>query len=27
VPVPNRVTFKDRNEAEKGGYKLAKDCQ
>lgn len=27
VPGPNRVTFKDRDEAEKAGYKLAKDCQ
>lgn len=27
VPGPNRVTFKDKDEAEKAGYKLAKDCQ
>lgn len=27
VPAPNRITFKDKNEAEKAGYKLAKDCQ
>jgi hypothetical protein len=27
VPMTNRVTFKDKDEAEKAGYKLAKDCQ
>ena len=27
VAEPNRVTFKDKDEAEKTGYKLAKDCQ
>lgn len=26
VPGPNRVTFKDKDEAEKAGYKLAKVC-
>jgi len=27
VAEPNRVIFKDKDEAEKAGYKLAKDCQ
>ena len=27
IPVPSRITFKNREEAEKAGYKLAKDCQ
>ena len=27
IPPLSRVTFKDKNEAEKAGYKLAKDCQ
>lgn len=27
VPEANRVTFKDKDAAEKAGYKLAKDCQ
>jgi len=27
VPAANRVTFKDKDEAEKAGYKLAKECQ
>jgi hypothetical protein len=27
VSVLNRITFKDKDEAEKAGYKLAKDCQ
>jgi hypothetical protein len=27
VPENGRVTFKDKDEAEKAGYKLAKDCQ
>ena len=27
VLMPNRVVFKDKDEAEKAGYKLAKDCQ
>ncbi len=27
VPEASRVTFKDKDEAEKAGYKLAKDCQ
>jgi hypothetical protein len=27
IPPPSRVTFKDKDEAEKSGYKLAKDCQ
>src|SRR5437870_11517101 len=27
VAVSNRVTFKDKDEAEKAGYKIAKDCQ
>jgi hypothetical protein len=27
VPEVSRVTFKDKDEAEKAGYKLAKDCQ
>jgi len=27
VAAPNRISFKDKNEAEKAGYKLAKDCQ
>ena len=27
VPAAARVTFKDKDEAEKAGYKLAKDCQ
>jgi hypothetical protein len=27
VPEASRVTFKDKDEAEKAGYKLARDCQ
>jgi len=27
VPGPNRIMFKDKDEAEKAGYKFAKDCQ
>jgi hypothetical protein len=27
VSIVNRITFKDKDEAEKAGYKLAKDCQ
>ena len=27
IPPPSRITFKDKDEAEKAGYKLAKDCQ
>ena len=27
VSAPNRITFKDKDEAEKAGYKLAPDCQ
>lgn len=27
VSVLNRITFKDKDEAEKAGYKLARDCQ
>ena len=27
VPAASRVTFKDKDEAEKAGYKVAKDCQ
>ena len=27
VPAASRVTFKDKDEAEKAGYKLSKDCQ
>jgi len=27
IPAPSRITFKNREEAEKAGYKLAKDCQ
>lgn len=27
IPAQNRVVFKDKDEAEKAGYKLAKDCQ
>ncbi len=27
VAVSNRVTLKDKDEAEKAGYKIAKDCQ
>jgi hypothetical protein len=27
IPAPSRITFKDKNEAEKAGYKLAKDCE
>lgn len=27
IPAPSRITFKDKDEAEKAGYKLAKDCQ
>jgi hypothetical protein len=27
IPVQNRTIFKDKEEAEKAGYKLAKDCQ
>ena len=27
IPVPSRITFKDKEEAEKAGYKLSKDCQ
>ena len=27
IPAPSRITFKDKEEAEKAGYKLAKDCQ
>lgn len=27
VAKPNRIVFKDREEAEKAGYKLAKDCE
>ena len=27
IPAPSRVTFKDKDEAEKAGYKLAKDCE
>ena len=27
VAVSNRVTFKDKDEAAKAGYKIAKDCQ
>jgi hypothetical protein len=27
VPAASRVTFKDKDEAEKTGYKLSKDCQ
>ena len=27
VPTASRVTFKDKDEAEQAGYKLAKDCQ
>ncbi len=26
VPADNRISFKDKDEAEKSGYKLAKDC-
>lgn len=26
IPAPSRITFKDKDEAEKAGYKLAKDC-
>lgn len=27
IPIQNRVVFKDKDEAEKAGYKPAKDCQ
>jgi hypothetical protein len=27
IPAPNRAVFKNKEEAEKAGYKLAKDCQ
>jgi hypothetical protein len=27
IPALNRVVFKNKEEAEKAGYKLAKDCQ
>ena len=27
IPEQNRIVFKDKDEAEKAGYKLAKDCQ
>jgi len=27
IPAPSRITFKDKDEADKAGYKLAKDCQ
>lgn len=27
IPAPSRITFKDKDEAEKAGYKLSKDCQ
>jgi hypothetical protein len=27
IPALSRITFKDKDEAEKAGYKLAKDCQ
>jgi hypothetical protein len=27
IPAPRRITFKDKDEAEKAGYKLSKDCQ
>jgi hypothetical protein len=27
IPTQNRIVFKDKDEAEKAGYKLAKDCQ
>jgi len=27
IPTANRIVFKDKDEAEKAGYKLAKDCQ
>ena len=27
IPEANRITFKDRGEAEKAGFKLAKDCE
>ena len=27
VTEPNRIKFKDKDEAEKAGFKLAKDCQ
>lgn len=27
IPILSRVTFKDKDEAEKAGYKLSKDCQ
>lgn len=27
IPAPSRITFKDKDEAEKAGYKLAKDCE
>jgi hypothetical protein len=27
IPEPNRIRFKDKDEAEKAGFKLAKDCQ
>ena len=27
IPAPSRIVFKNRDEAEKAGYKLAKDCE
>lgn len=27
IPAPSRITFKDKDEAEKAGYKLTRDCQ
>lgn len=27
LPAPSRITFKDKDEAEKAGYRLSKDCQ
>jgi len=27
IPAPSRISFKDKDEAEMAGYKLAKDCQ
>ena len=27
IPVPSRITFKNKDEAENAGYKLSKDCQ
>jgi hypothetical protein len=27
IPAPSRITFKDKDEAEKAGYQMSKDCQ